>query len=101
MSLRLTSYLTCFLLSFVAVVEQKPRRGAIPPPRKFVDIGVYRLHLNCTGRGEPTVVLIPGSGDFSFDWSLVQPGVSAFARVCSYARAGLAWRAPGPTTGTM
>jgi pimeloyl-ACP methyl ester carboxylesterase len=46
-------------------------------------------------------VLIAGSGDFSFDWSLVQPGVSSFARVCSYDRAGLAWSDPGPTPRTM
>jgi pimeloyl-ACP methyl ester carboxylesterase len=69
----------------------------------LVDIGGYRLHLNCAGRGKtgPTVVLIAGSGDFSFDWSLVQPGVSRFARVCSYDRAGLAWSDPGPTPRTM
>jgi len=100
MSLRLTSYLTCLLLSFAALVQQNGA-PAIPPPGKLVDIGGYRLHLNCTGKGEPTVVLIPGSGDFSFDWSLVQPGVSAFTRVCSYDLAGFAWSDPGPLPRTM
>jgi pimeloyl-ACP methyl ester carboxylesterase len=71
------------------------------PPGKLVDIGGYRLHLHCTGKGNPTVVLIAGGGDFSFDWSLVQPNVSRFARVCSYDRAGLAWSDPGPTPRTM
>jgi pimeloyl-ACP methyl ester carboxylesterase len=46
-------------------------------------------------------VLIPGSGDFSFDWSLVQPEVSRFTRVCTYDFAGFAWSDPGPTPRTM
>lgn len=71
------------------------------PPGKLIDIGGYRLHINCTGKGGPTVILIAGAGDFSFDWSLVQPGISKFGRVCSYDRAGLAWSDPGPTPRTM
>ena len=33
--------------------------------------------------GRPTVVLEAGVGDFSVEWSLVQPGVARFARVVS------------------
>jgi pimeloyl-ACP methyl ester carboxylesterase len=89
------------LLPLTATAQQKGSSPAFTPPGKLVDVGGYRLHLHCTGRGEPTVVLIAGSGDFSFDWSLVQPGVSRFTRVCSYDRAGLAWSDPGPTPRTM
>lgn len=71
------------------------------PPGRLVDVGGYRLHLNCTGAGGPAVVLIAGAGDFSFDWSLVQTPASRFARVCSYDRAGLAWSDLGPTPRTM
>ncbi|HEY0170620.1 MAG TPA: alpha/beta hydrolase [Pyrinomonadaceae bacterium] len=46
-------------------------------------------------------MLIAGAGDFSFDWALVQPSASRFARVCSYDRAGLAWSDLGPTPRTM
>jgi pimeloyl-ACP methyl ester carboxylesterase len=69
-----------------------------------VDVGGWRLHLNCTGSnkgGRPTVVLESGAGDFSFDWSLVQPGVSSFTRVCSYDRAGNAWSDLGPRPRSM
>lgn len=89
------------LLPVTAAAQQRGSSPAFAPPGELVDVGGYRLHLHCTGRGEPTVVLIAGSGDFSFDWSLVQPGVSRFARVCSYDRAGLAWSDPGPTPRTM
>lgn len=79
----------------------RSRQSAYPPLGKLVDIGGYRLHLNCTGRRSPTVVLLAGGGDFSFDWSLTQPILSRFARVCSYDRAGFAWSDPGPTPRTM
>jgi pimeloyl-ACP methyl ester carboxylesterase len=71
------------------------------PPGKLVDIGGYRLHIWCTGKGNPTVVLIPGSGDFSFTWGLVQPEVARFTRVCSYDGAGEAWSDPGPVPRTI
>jgi pimeloyl-ACP methyl ester carboxylesterase len=89
------------LLVIVSSVVSANGQSGIAPPGKLVDIGGYRLHLNCTGKGEPTVVLIPGSGDFSFDWSLVQPGVSRFTRVCSYDLPGFAWSDPGPIPRTM
>jgi pimeloyl-ACP methyl ester carboxylesterase len=89
------------LLSLVAVAQQQDNKRSYPPPGKLVDVGGYRLHLKCTGKDGPTVVLIAGAGDFSFDWGLVQPGVSRSARVCSYDRAGLAWSDPGPTPRTM
>jgi len=75
-----------------------------PPPGKLVDVGGWRIHVNCTGknvRNSPTVVLESGSGDFSFDWSLVQPGVARFTRVCSYDRGGHAWSDLGPRPRTM
>jgi len=65
-----------------------------------VDIGGYRLHINCTGTGSPTVILDAGLGGTSLDWSLVQPAVARFTRVCSYDRAGYGWSdtGPGPRT---
>jgi pimeloyl-ACP methyl ester carboxylesterase len=57
------------------------------------------LHINCTGQSkdsQPTVILEAGLGDFSVEWSLVQPGISQFARVCSYDRAGDGWSDWGP-----
>jgi pimeloyl-ACP methyl ester carboxylesterase len=60
----------------------------------MVDAGGYRVHLYCTGEGSPTVI-VTGAG-FSFDWSLVQPEVAKFARICTYDRSGTAWSEPGP-----
>jgi pimeloyl-ACP methyl ester carboxylesterase len=48
----------------------------------------------------PVVVLDAGMGNASDTWSLVEPNVSKFARVCSYDRAGTGKsdRAPQPRT---
>ena len=67
-----------------------------PPPGKMVDVGGYKLHVNCTGAGSPTVILEAGASSFSIDWALVQPAVSRTNRVCSYDRAGYGWSEPGP-----
>jgi pimeloyl-ACP methyl ester carboxylesterase len=101
-------------LALALLILFLPQRGAAQasdkvikppqPPGKLVDVGGWRLHLNCTGHNKgnsPTVVLESGSGDFSFDWNLVQPGLSRFTRVCSYDRAGSAWSDPGPRPSTM
>lgn len=71
------------------------------PPGKLVDLGGYKLHLNCTGKGRPTVILEAGMGDSSAIWSLIQPALSRTLRVCSYDRAGTAWSDPGPLPRSM
>ena len=67
-------------------------------------MGGWRLHINCTGEAsasQPTVILEAGAGEFSVDWSLLQPRVARFARVCSYDRAGSGWSDLGPRPRTM
>lgn len=71
------------------------------PLGKLVDLGGHRLHVNCTGKGSPTVVVENGLGDFSLDWILVQSRVSRFTRICTYDRAGYAWSDPGPKPRTF
>lgn len=67
-----------------------------PPPGRLIDIGGYRLHLNCTGEGGSTVVLEYGLEGSYLDWHRVQPEIAQFARVCSYDRAGYGWSDPSP-----
>ena len=94
----------------------------------LVDIGGGRkMHLECSGRGSPTVVLISGKGNGAADWSeildpadpahdadydalawgqgelhrrasAVFPSVSRFTRVCAYDRPGV--RLEGPEVST-
>lgn len=69
---------------------------AYPPPGQLVDVGGYRLHINCTGTGSPTVVIDAGLGDWSTTWGVVQQEVAKTTRVCTYDRAGLGWSEAGP-----
>jgi len=66
-----------------------------------VDIGGYKLHIDIKGKGSPAVVMIAGSQAFSFDWSLVMPGISGITQVCTYDRPALAWSDPGPMPRTF
>ena len=70
-------------------------REIYPPLGKLVDIGGYRLHLNCAGKG-PTVVLEYGQQGSYTDWYRVQPQIAEFARVCIYDRGGYGWSDPSP-----
>lgn len=76
--------------------------GRVSDARRFpvrgqmVDIGGYRLNINCTGVGTPTVILDSGLGEPALSWIGVQSGVERFTRVCSYDRAGYGHSDPGP-----
>jgi pimeloyl-ACP methyl ester carboxylesterase len=72
-----------------------------PAPGRLVGSGDRKLHLNCTGKGSPAVVLVAGGGAYSIDWALVQPRVAEITRVCSYDRAGLGWSDSGPADETV
>jgi pimeloyl-ACP methyl ester carboxylesterase len=66
-----------------------------PPPGKLVDVGGYRLHLDCLGQGSPTVVIDAGAGNWSVAWTRIQDQLVGETRVCTFDRAGLGWSDPG------
>lgn len=95
--------LFCVLIALIVlcICQTKAQSSSVDttnykPIGKLIDIGGYKLHINCTGNGDATIVLISGAGNFSFDWILVQNELSKSAKVCSYDRPGLAWSDPGP-----
>ena len=71
-----------------------------PPPGQMVDVGGYRLHINCQGEGSPTVVIEAGGGDSSLSWDQVRQEVAKFTRVCTYDRAGMGWSERSPKSRT-
>lgn len=80
--------------SYQAIATRLDARR-FPENGRLVDVGGYRLMLNCTGAGSPTVILEAGWGDVSVEWRAVQPEIAKFARVCSYDRAGYGGSDPG------
>jgi len=101
----LTRGLAALLLALVALaligagyqaVATRADARKYPPPGRLVDIGGYRLHIYCLGKGSPTVILdalFPGTVS---NWAWVQPEVAKTTRVCAYDRAGLGWSDSGP-----
>jgi len=83
-------------LALIAVICGAVITGQSPAPGRVVDIGGYKLHLACAGRGSPTVILLNGLGEYSNSWALVQPQLARKTRTCAYDRAGQAWSDPGP-----
>jgi pimeloyl-ACP methyl ester carboxylesterase len=76
-------------------------RSDFAMPGRLYDVGDHRLHLNCTGSGSPTVVLMSGLGGNSAGWARIAPAVAETSRVCAYDRAGQGWSedATGPQDG--
>jgi pimeloyl-ACP methyl ester carboxylesterase len=64
---------------------------------QLVDVGPYRLHLECTGSRGPTVILEPGAGGSAASMGLIAPAVARDSRVCVYDRAGRGWSDPAPS----
>jgi pimeloyl-ACP methyl ester carboxylesterase len=60
------------------------------------NVGKYELYIQCLGTGSPTVILEAGWGDDGSTWSLIQPEIAKFTRVCAYDRVGLGHSDPGP-----
>jgi pimeloyl-ACP methyl ester carboxylesterase len=75
------------------IFEARDRRFN-PMPGERVDVGGFKMHIDCTGEGAPTVILDSGLGDTYISWRKVQPQITKFARVCSYDRAGLGYSDP-------
>lgn len=66
----------------------------LPPPGQLVGVRGHRLHINCVGAGDPTVILEASNGGMSAHWAMVQQEVAKGTRVCAYDRAGLGWSEP-------
>src|ERR1041385_3703583 len=96
------AFILWLLLQPASSSAQQPSASPAPTPLgRLVSVDSHLMHINCTGKGSPTVILEAGTGAFSFDSGLVQPEVSKFTRVCSYDRAGMAWSEMGPQPRTI
>jgi pimeloyl-ACP methyl ester carboxylesterase len=91
-----------FVVLVTAVPWPRPERVAVASEdtsaRMFrVDVGGYKLYLECMGTGSPTVVM---SSNFVERWERVQPRVAQYTRACAYDRAGMGMSDAGhlPTT---
>src|ERR1700684_333030 len=102
-SLRVAALTVCGLFILLAIIgasyqaiETKADARRFPPKGKLIDVGGYKLNINCTGQGSPTAILETGLTALALSWRPVQLEITKFTRVCSYDRAGYGWSDPGP-----
>lgn len=92
--------LVLFLIGWLCFTGNRIKRDLgtkYPPPGQMIDIGSYRLHVNCQGDvSENAPIVVMEAAEFSLSWALVQPDIAKFARACSYDRAGLGWSEVSP-----
>jgi pimeloyl-ACP methyl ester carboxylesterase len=67
-----------------------------PPPGNLIDVGGFKMHIQCEGAGSPTVILEAMAGGTSTYWGWIQPEVQKETRVCVYDRAGFGWSESDP-----
>jgi pimeloyl-ACP methyl ester carboxylesterase len=84
------------IMALAGYVASKNLENKYPAPGRLIDVGGFKMHINCIGEGSPTVILDAGLQDFSIFWSFVQPEAAEFSRVCVYDRAGYGWSEPSP-----
>jgi pimeloyl-ACP methyl ester carboxylesterase len=87
------------VLALLAVGGGYEAVGRAAAPRvimngQLVEVGPYRLHLECHGTGGPTVILEPGAGGSAASMGLISSAVARDSRVCVYDRAGRGWSDP-------
>ncbi len=80
-----------------AVAQQAPSleelRQSLLPYASAVDAitlpNGQKVNFTCMGEGSPTVILIPGLGDFAgISWGNIQPEMGRTTRVCAWDRPG-------------
>lgn len=75
---------TAMVMPTVGIANHLP-----PPDGELVTVFGHRMWIACDGSGGPTVIMDAGVNSGSQAWTLVQPGIAKFSRVCVYDRAGL------------
>ena len=80
---------------YETIQEARDRRSS-SAPGQLVDVGGYRLHLDCKGSGAPTVILESGLGETSAYWELISSAAASNTKVCVYDRAGRGRSDPAP-----
>lgn len=96
------TYMTVFVivLAIAGTVYQtaatEADRRNFPPPGNLIDVGGFKMHIHCEGKGSPTVILETLSGGTSSYWGWIQPEVAKETRTCVYDRAGRGWSERDP-----
>src|SRR5574339_49627 len=93
LALELIAFVIAFALTgltYQFAASQADDRN-FPPPGRLVEVGGYRMHLYCMGKGSPTVILDAANMGTTSNWAWIQPEIAEATRVCAYDRPDLGW----------
>ena len=82
------------------ILAERREAKRFPAPGRLVDIGGRRLHVMCSGRGTPGVLIEASGLGTALQSAAVQRELATTQRVCSYDRAGLGWSDSSPYPAT-
>jgi len=77
-------------VAYQSITTEQDKRNFSPRGQLFTVNG-HQIHIICTGKGSPTVVLQGGLSAESLWWYRVQNQLSRQTQVCAYDRPGLGW----------
>jgi pimeloyl-ACP methyl ester carboxylesterase len=77
------------ICTLVGILKHREYIFATRKISSSIDIGGYKLYVNCYGKGNPTVIFESGLNGPNSDWSKVQPQISKITRTFSYDRGGI------------
>jgi pimeloyl-ACP methyl ester carboxylesterase len=89
--------LACATIAVAQIPPPVPPVQPDPLLTPYVKPGIFaklpdgrRIHLNCMGKGSPTVIMTAGLGDWGQTWRNIQPAIArgAHVRACTWDRAG-------------
>lgn len=72
-----------------------------PPSGDFVKVNGQHLHVKTMGKTKgdgPPVIIEAGTGNWSYDWSIVQKELSKYTQVITYDRAGYGYSDPSDSS---
>ncbi|KAA9022952.1 alpha/beta hydrolase [Niallia endozanthoxylica] len=88
---------------FYEYASYKNVKNDYPPDGKMIDVEGREIHVNIKGTKSslPPVLIEPGTGNWSYDWSNIQEELSKHTIVITYDRAGYGWSDPPPNGFTL
>ena len=84
--------------SLFEMISYKNIKNSYPPDGVMINVGNREIHVNIKGNKTnlPPVVIETGTGNWSYDWQIVQEELSKHTQVITYDRAGYGWSDPPP-----
>ena len=76
------------------LTQSRVDQTKFPSPGRLYDDDGLSIHMDCRGKGSPTILMEAGLTSGSSSWSLVHDAIATTTRVCAYDRPGMDWSEP-------